>query len=367
MLRDSGLGMSAEPGDVVATLAEARELSQPPLVILEPLEELLESLSLGSGPIDAQPLGDGHSNITYLLTRGAARVVLRRPPRPPFAPSAHDVLREARLLEGLRAVGMPVPKIIARIEAPNPIGVPFVLAEYIDGHAISKSGPPALASREDSRRIGEELVDALVTLHAADVSVAPLSQIGKPTGYLDRQLSRFKTTWVDVRTRPIRDLELVTSWLEERLPDSRETTLVHGDFRLGNMLYARLPPARLVAVLDWEMATLGDPLADLGYLCATWAEPGDDENPILALSAATQAPGHLSRSELATRYAMRSGRSIDGLGWFEVLGLWKCAIFLEASYKRYLAGTTDDPYFAGLGEGIPRIAAAALRRSRELD
>jgi len=352
--------------DVVRSTAEADGLAQPPLVVLEPLEDLLDGLGLGSGPIDAQPLGDGHSNVTYLLTRGQARVVLRRPPRPPFPPSAHDVLREARLLEALREARLPVPRILARVADPNALGVPFVLVEHVPGHAISTTLPAALASRDDCRRISEALVDALVELHAADVSVPPLAQIGKPTGYLERQLHRFGKIWEDVATRPLPDHEIVTSWLDEHRPDSRETTLVHGDFRLGNMLYAPESPARLVAVLDWEMATLGDPLADLGYLCATWAESGDIENPMLKLSAATRTPGFLTREQLTFRYAERSGRSVDGLGWYEVLGLWKSVIFLEASYKRFLAGTTSDPYFAGLGDGIPRIAAAALARARQL-
>lgn len=352
--------------DVVRSAAEAVDLTQPPLVVLEPLEQLMDGLDLGHGTIDAQPLGDGHSNVTYLLTRGDTKVVLRRPPRPPFPPSAHDVLREARLLEELHAAGLPVPRILARVEDPQALGVPFVLVEHVAGHAISTTLPPALASHDDCRRISIELVDALVKLHAADVTVPPLSQIGKASGYLDRQLSRFEAIWDDVATRPLHDHELVTIWLNEHRPESRETTLVHGDFRLGNMLYAPDSPARLSAVLDWEMATLGDPLADLGYLCATWAQPGDVENPMLKLSAATRSRGFLSRDQLAFTYAERSGRSVEALGWYEVLGLWKSVIFLEASYKRFLAGTTSDPYFAGLGDGIPLIAAAALRRAREI-
>jgi aminoglycoside phosphotransferase (APT) family kinase protein len=352
--------------DVVRSAAEAAQLPQPPLVVLQPLEALLDDLRIGSGPVEATPLGDGHSNVTYLLSRGIARVVLRRPPRPPFPASAHDVLREARLMADLHAVGLPVPRVLAQIHDPSALGVPFVLVEFIAGHAISTHLPRALASKQDARRIGEEVVDALVKLHAADVSGPPLSGIGKPSGYLERQLRRFGSIWEDVATRPLPELDRVRAWLEDHRPASAETTLVHGDFRLGNTLYAPDPPARLVAVLDWEMATLGDPLADLGYLCATWAQSGDADHPMLALSAATREPFLLTREELGARYAERTGRSIDALGWYEVLGLWKSAIFLEASYKRFLAGTTADPYFASLDAGIPRIAAEALRRAQAL-
>jgi aminoglycoside phosphotransferase (APT) family kinase protein len=192
----------------------------------------------------------------------------------------------------------------------------------------------------------------------------PLAEIGKTSGYVVRQLRRFASIWDDVATRSIPDLEAVGYWLHSHRPASGPSTVVHGDYRLGNMLYSRTAPLRLVAVLDWEMATLGDPLADLGYLCASWAEAGDEDNPLLSLSAATRSAGFPTRAQLADRYAQRTGRDVSALAWYEVLALWKSAIFLEASYGRYLAGTTDDPYFATLEEGIPRIAAAARARTR---
>jgi aminoglycoside phosphotransferase (APT) family kinase protein len=355
--------MTAGTGDVVATLSDAAVLDRPPLVVLEPLERLLDELRIGEGPLTATPLGDGHSNVTYLLERGATRVVLRRPPRPPYAPSAHDVLREARLLGALSAAGLPVPAVLATVEDPTALGVPFVLIEHVAGHAISTTVPTALSRRQDARRIGDRMVDVLVAIHAVDVTRPPLAEFGKPTGYLERQLRRFSSIWAEVATRHVVDLDAVAAWLAAERPDTIATTLVHGDFRLGNMLYSQAPPARLVAVLDWEMATLGDPLADLGYLLATWAEPGDDEHPMLALSAATRAPGFPTRAQLRNRYAGLTGRDLSALAWYEVLALWKAAIFLEASYGRYLRGTTNDPYFATLREGVPRIAAAARARA----
>ncbi len=350
--------------DVVRSRAEAAGLSQPPLIILDPVEALLDELAIGSGPVTATPLGDGHSNVTYLLKRGGERVVLRRPPRPPYAESAHDVLREARLLELLGAAGLRVPRVLATVDDTDQLGVPFVVMEHVAGHAISSTVPPELDEPTEHTRIGDELIDALVELHAVDVSDGPLAQIGKPSGYLERQLRRFSAIWGEVATRTIPDLDAVTAWLTAHGPQTSETTLVHGDYRLGNVLFAPDAPARLTAILDWEMATLGDPLADLGYLCATWAESDDQQNPMLALSAATRGAGFPTRAQLRARYAERTGRDTHDPGWYEVLALWKAAIFLEASYRRFLAGNTADPYFATLRDGIPAIAADALSRTR---
>jgi aminoglycoside phosphotransferase (APT) family kinase protein len=349
--------------DVVRTQAQAASLEQPPLIVLDPVEALLDELAIGAGPVTATPLGDGHSNVTYLLERGTERVVLRRPPRPPYAESAHDVLREARLLELLHAAGLRVPRVLATVDDTSLLGVPFVVMEHVSGHAISRTVPPELDQPAEHARIADELIDALAELHAIDVATGPLAQIGKPDGYLDRQLRRFSAIWDEIATRPIPDLDRVTTWLTEHRPQSTETTVVHGDYRLGNVLFAAHPPARLTAVLDWEMATLGDPLADLGYLCATWAQPDDDENPMLALSAATRGTGFPTRVQLRERYAHRTGRSTNDHRWYEVLALWKAAIFLEASYRRYLAGNTNDPYFATLRDGIPTIAAHAIVRT----
>jgi aminoglycoside phosphotransferase (APT) family kinase protein len=253
--------------------------------------------------------------------------------------------------------------VLAIVDDPAVLGVPFVLVEHVAGHAISTTLPAALSTLADGRRIGDELVAALAEVHAADVGVPPLSEFGRPTGYLERQLRRFSSIWTTVATRPIPDLDAVGKWLHDHRPNSGPATLVHGDYRLGNVLYATAAPARLITILDWEMATIGDPLADLGYLCATWAEPGDEDHPILALSAATRSAGFPSRAQLRADYADRTGRDVSASGWYEVLALWKAAIFLEASYARYLAGTTSDPYFATLGDGIPKIAGAARARA----
>jgi aminoglycoside phosphotransferase (APT) family kinase protein len=225
------------------------------------------------------------------------------------------------------------------------LGVPFVLVEHVAGHTISSELPAELRSGKEARQVGERLVAALADIHAVQVSSGELAHIGRPSGYLERQLRRFATIWAQVKTRELAAMDHLTAWLAEHRPTTAETTLVHGDFRLGNVLFAPEGPPRIAAVLDWEMATLGDPLADLGYLCATWARPGDDENPMLALSAVTRFEGFLTPDGLRQQYALRSGRNVDDLRWYEVLALWKAAVFLESSYRRYCDGTTRRSVF----------------------
>jgi aminoglycoside phosphotransferase (APT) family kinase protein len=230
---------------------------------------------------------------------------------------------------------------------------------FLEGHVLSATVPPALdGSRTE---IGPALVEALAELHAVDVVAAGLSDFGKATGYLERQVCRFRQLLEHNRIRDLPDLERIADWLAAAMPASRETTVVHGDFRLGNVMFAAKAPPRVVAVLDWELAALGDPLADLGYLTAMWAQRDDPDNPMLDLSAVTRLPGFVDRDVLASSYSERTGRSVDALAWYQVLALWKSAIFLEGSYARFVAGTTDDRYFARLGAGIPQLAAAAWR------
>lgn len=312
-----------------------------------------------------EPIGDGHSNLTFGVDVGDRRVVLRRPPRPPYAPSAHDVLREARILQALHRAGLRVPAVVATSDDPSILGVPFFVMEHVEGYVVAEHTPDALNHAPGRRALGQELVDALVELHGADPGAAGLGPPERADSYLERQLRRFAQTWQRERTRDIPAMDRVTRWLVERAPRSRSRAIVHGDYRLGNAMFAAEPRVRLVAVLDWEMAALGDPLADVGYLMATWAQPEDPDNPMLDLSRATRAPGFLTRAELRERYETRSGRRTDGIEWYEVLALWKAAVFLEASHRRYREGRATDPYFARLERGVPLLAAAADAHARQ--
>jgi aminoglycoside phosphotransferase (APT) family kinase protein len=240
------------------------------------------------------------------------------------------------------------------------IGCPFYVMERVQGEVIVSDTPPALDTPEQRRRIGEQLIDALVEIHAVDWQAAGLEGFGKPTGYLERQLRRFGGLWDLNKTRDIPAVERVGAWLAEHMPQSGPATIVHGDYRLGNTMFAATAPAELVAVFDWEMATIGDPLADLGYLCMFWTEATDPEGGLREhLGKVTRAEGYPTRAELIDRYESLTGRSMKGLRWYTTLALWKSVVFMEGNYKRAIAGTTDDPYLKQFGEGVLELARQA--------
>jgi aminoglycoside phosphotransferase (APT) family kinase protein len=331
-----------------------------PLIAEAPLTAYLDSKGLGSGQIECNRIGEGHSNLTYLVRRGDTRVVLRRPPPPPLPPSAHDVLREARLLAALEGTGARTPRVLAACADESVLGAPFYLMEEATGSVITSELPPALDNPAERERVGQSLVDALVEIHAVDWLAAGLEGFGKPSGYLARQLRRFGGLWEHNKTRDLAVVQDVGEWLAANLPESPPATVVHGDYRLGNTMVANDPPGRVVAVFDWELATIGDPLADVGYLTATWIEAGDPDDTIFSsLSALTRREGFPSRAELVGRYEERSGRSMSSLGWYQTLALWKAAVFMEGNLKRYLAGASDDSFLEGFGEGVPALAKRA--------
>lgn len=344
------------PDDLVATRADIAPDAREPLVIIDALTAFLDERGIGepgSTP-ELTPIGDGHSNVTFLVRRGDTEVVLRRPPRGPLPPSAHDVLREARVIGALDGRAR-VPKVLAVGDDPELIGAPFYVMAKVDGDVLVDTLPERFDAPEQRRRIGEELVDALVELHDVDWRAAGLEGFGKPEGYLERQLRRFLGLWEHNKTRDVPAVERVGRWLADHLPASPPATIVHGDYRLGNTLYAPGAPAHLAAILDWEMATIGDPLADLGYLMVMWTDPGDPEIAGMDLSPVTRQPGFPTREELVARYAERSGRSVGDLGWYRVLASWKLIVFMEGNYKRAKAGTTDDPFILQFGELIEEL------------
>ena len=349
------------PDDIVRTHADAAANEREPLLVLEPLIELLADRGLEApAELTATPIGDGHSNVTFALSTG---VVLRRPPRGPLPPSAHDVLREARLLAALAATPVRVPKVLAVCEDPGVIGAPFYVMERVAGEVIADSIPDALDNPEQRARVADELIEALVELHATDWTAAGLEGFGKPTGYLERQLRRFTGLWEHNRTRELPQFEEVGAWLAANIPQSPAATIVHGDYRLGNTMFGADSPARLIAILDWEMATIGDPLADVGYMLMQWTEPGDTLGKF-NLNNVTLRSGFPTRAELTARYEARSGRSVQALDWYVTLALWKAVVFMEGNYKRALAGSTDDPYLKSFGEGVIEIADRAVAVAR---
>jgi aminoglycoside phosphotransferase (APT) family kinase protein len=349
------------PDDIVATHAEGAANDREPLLVLEPLREFLSDHGLEApAGLSALPVGDGHSNVTFGLSTD---VILRRPPRGPLPPSAHDVLREARLLTALEPTSVRTPRVLAVCPDPAVIGAPFYVMERVRGAVITESLPAPLDTPEHRAQIADELVDALVELHATDWTTLGLEGFGKPTGYLERQLRRFNGLWEVNRTRDIEELDEVGAWLADNIPESLAATIVHGDYRLGNTMFADESPPRLAAILDWEMATIGDPLADIGYLMVHWVQSTDVKSRF-AMHTVTDRPGFPTRQEMVARYEARSGRSVQSLNWYVTLAMWKASVFMEGNYKRAVMGTTDDPWLKAFGEGVVELAQRALAVTR---
>jgi aminoglycoside phosphotransferase (APT) family kinase protein len=352
---------SLAPDDIVQTRTDAAETAREPLLVLDPLIEFLAAHQLDApDDLTATPVGEGHSNVTFALSTG---VILRRPPRGPLPPSAHDVLREARLLKALQPTNVRTPAVLAVCPDPELIGAPFYVMEQVEGDVVTTELPEPLDNPEQRARIADELIDALVELHAVDWTAIGLEGFGKPSGYLDRQLRRFLGLWEHNRTRELSQVEQVGDWLRANMPESPPATIVHGDYRLGNTMLASGAPARLIAIFDWEMATIGDPLADLGYMMLHWIQPGDRVGQF-ALQNVTSLPGFPNREEMIARYEERSGRSMQALNWYVTLAIWKAIVFMEGNYKRAISGATDDPYLKSFGEGVLELAERALEVSQ---
>jgi aminoglycoside phosphotransferase (APT) family kinase protein len=354
--------------DIVRSLDEAAGRGRAPLLVLDRVEAFLDAQGLGAGPLRAERIGPGGgSNFSFLLERGGDRFVLRRPPRPPLPPSAHDMVREARLQLALAPQGIRLPPILAVCEDDEVLGVPFYVMAYLDGHVVTESLPAGLEEPASRRRLGEELVDSLVEIHAADVTTSALAAFARPGSYLERQVRRCTQLWEVNATRELPVVVEVAARLAAQLPEPLPETVVHGDYRLGNLMLERDRPDRVQAVLDWEMGAIGDPRADLGYLLATYAEPDGGPSP-LGVTPVTALEGFPSKAELAARYVARSGREVGPLGWFEALALWKAAVFCEAIYGRFVRGElgAEDTGAAAFETAVPfmaETAAAALERS----
>ena len=362
-MRPQAPSSSSKPAvvDVVETVTEARAMPVPPLLVLDDVAAFFDARGLGRGPVRATRIGAGSSNVTFLVEREGARLVLRRPPRPPLPPSAHDVLREGRLQLALAELGVRVPRIVALCEE-DALGQPFYVMEHLDGDVVTDVLPPLLEAHETERRAAvEDLVEALVEIHAADVASPALAPFVRPGSFLERQVRRWSGLWDAAATRDIPDFTTVGRWLADNLPEERERTVVHGDFRLGNVMLSRTSPAHVLAVLDWEMGAIGDPRTDVGYLLATYSD-GSAAERTLQLSPVTARPGFPTRAELVERYTERSGRELDELPWFEALALWKSVVFCEAIYQRWLRGEMEGNRFApGLEHGVPALARAAAQ------
>ncbi|MCE4267168.1 phosphotransferase family protein [Rhodococcus globerulus] len=305
------------------------------------LAVFLEDRGIAAGPVSTATIGDGHSNLTYLVTDGNARVVLRRPPPPPVPRGAHDMLREARLIDALRDTGVPVADVLATGQVGDVLDVPFYVMSHVQGPVVTTETPESLSSPEDRRKIGEALIDTLAALHQVDWRAAGLSDIGKPEGFNRRHLERMGKLVADEAGNPPAEFAAIDAWLSANVPTESGASIIHNDYRIGNVILAPDSPGRIAAVLDWELATVGDPLFDVGYFLASYPVEGEPLTPTAELGTATLEEGYPTRDELAQRYSASTGADLTNIGWYTALALWKLAVLYEYGRRRADKGVGD--------------------------
>jgi aminoglycoside phosphotransferase (APT) family kinase protein len=333
------------------------------LLNLPALEEYLAKHFPGeTAPLTFERIGQGHSNLTFLLTRGNQQMVLRRPPFGELLPTTHDMTREWAFLTALHGTEVPVPKPLLLCEDKNVLGAIFYLMEYLPGVVIRAKAPPAFDNPAGRASLAKATIETLAAIHNLDFVKVGLDKIGKVQGYLERQVRR-RTEQLEKaieRTRPLPRMIQLAEWLRDNLPETQYNGIVHGDFRMDNMIFAPEPPARPLGVLDWETATVGDPLVDLGYLLVYWTAPDEKPMPVgLEVSNLTSQEGFPSRHEVIERYAELTKRQPKHLAYYQAFSVWKLAISLEGSYGRYLAGADTDPFFGTMEHIIPAMAEHA--------
>jgi aminoglycoside phosphotransferase (APT) family kinase protein len=306
----------------------------------------------------------GHSNLTYLIRLGERELVLRRPPFGNRVKSAHDMGREYRILTRLCRVYEPAPCPLLSCEDEGVLGAPFYLMERRRGIILRKPPGEKPIPPGTVRRLCESLVEGLARLHGLDYEAAGLGEIGKPEGYVERQVTGWSRRYRDARTDDVPALERAAEWLAANRPAESGSALIHNDFKFDNLVLDPDDLGRIVAVLDWEMATIGDPLLDLGTTLGYWIEADDPEPLRRFLAGPTALPGSLTRRELADYYAQAAGRPVPDLLFYYVYGLFKIAVIAQQIYARYVRGATRDPRFAALG---PVVAALGESAGRAID
>jgi aminoglycoside phosphotransferase (APT) family kinase protein len=308
-------------------------------------------------------IAGGRSNLTYRVDLGGTRLVLRRPPLGHVLPTAHDMSREFRVLTALDGTGIPVPSPVAICADADVIGAPFYLMEYVDGVVLRTREDGEQLTPAQARQLSDRLIEMLAAIHGVDIAGAGLAGFGRPEGYLARQLSRWQRQWELSNTREMPGYDRLVERLAAGLPADGDHALVHGDFRLDNMLVRLSEHPAVAAVVDWEMSTLGDPLADLGLTLVYWADPDDAQWGDISIGATvTGMPGFLTRAQLADRYAELTGRDLSGIGYYMAFGCFKLAVVLEGIHARFLQHKT-------VGEGFERegfAVSALIERAHQM-
>ena len=322
---------------------------------------LRERLEGAEGPLEVAQFGGGHANLTYLLRFGESEYVLRRPPLGPVAPSAHDMRREYRVLSKLHRHFPLAPASYLYCDDEAIIGAPFQIMERRHGTVIRRQVPEGGDDPHLRTRIGHMVVDTLAGLHLLDREAVGLGDLGRPEGFVERQIEGWAKRWDAARHEENSDMERLIAWLRERRPPPGPVALVHNDYKLDNILVERDDPARPVAILDWDMCTSGDPLADLGYLLNQWVEAGDDPAWIAASSMPTAEPGFPRRADAVQRYAERTGFDVEGIAWYFALATMKFAVGIQQIFVRWRRGQTRDERFARYDERAREGIAKACR------
>ena len=343
--------------------AQPEALSARPGEELDPVlvaDYLRPRLPRTEGKLEIVQFIGGRANLTYLLRFGAQEYVLRRPPPPPVAPGAHDMAREYRVLSALHTVFPLAPKTYLFCEDDSVMGVPFFVMERCQGLVIRQDMPPQYLDDLDlQRRIATALVDALADLHQVDFQALGLETLGRPEGFMARQVAGWTRRWE--RAKPFESplMEAVTQWINEHIPTSPPASIVHNDYKLDNTMLDAEDPGRLIAIFDWDMCTLGDPLADLGQLLCYWPEAGDSTARIEAFPSPTMLPGFLTRAEVVQRYAERTGTDVSHIAFYEAYGLWRTATVVAQLFMLYQQGQSKDERLSWYDRRMQAFAEAA--------
>ncbi|NUQ72599.1 MAG: phosphotransferase family protein [Polyangiaceae bacterium] len=338
-----------------------------PLERLDPY--LREALGAPEGEIAIEQFPGGHSNLTYLVRVGEKEAVLRRPPFGSKVKTAHDMTREFRVLSKLSPVYSRAPKPIALCEDESILGGKFYLMERRRGVIVRRTMPESIAADPAAvRALSESFVATLAELHAIDYQSVGLGDFGKPAGYVERQVTGWTKRYQDSQTDEIPEVTAVSAWLAENKTESPHASILHNDFKFDNLILDPAGLTKIIAILDWEMATVGDPLMDLGTSLCYWVEAGDPEDLRRMKMGPTDLPGSFTRRELAEAYAAKSGRDLGDIVFYYCFGLFKTAVVLQQIYYRYAKGLTKDPRFALMIDGVRALArqAAAFMGRREL-
>ncbi|MDN3247753.1 phosphotransferase family protein [Streptomyces sp. ZSW22] len=335
----------------------------PPGLDLDRLRGLLdrERPGLVTGPLSGRLIEGGRSNLTYAVSDSTARWVVRRPPLGHVLATAHDMKREHRVISALHPTDVPVPRPVLLCEDEDVLGSPFYVMEFVEGTPYRTAEQLAPLGPERTRAAVLNLVDTLVGLHAVDPAEAGLGDFGRPDGFLDRQLRRWAKQLDASRNRDLAGIDELHATLGRELPNSPSPTVVHGDYRLDNVLIGG-ETDEIRAVLDWEMSTLGDPLTDLGLLVMYSSPLGMPDSPV---STTAQAPGHPAPAELIERYAARSGRDVSAVAWYTAFAWFKLAVILEGIHYRYTLGQTVGRGFDRIGDLVPVFIEHGLTTLQE--